>query len=46
MNIEKETDEVATMFRFTLRIFQFGKPLNNWKGINFVSFTIEIKFEI
>jgi hypothetical protein len=46
MNIRKEPDEVATKFRFTLRIFRFGKPLNKWKGINLISFTIEIKFEI
>ena len=42
----KEPVEYATMFRFTLRIFRFGKPLNKGKGINFTPFTIEIKFEI
>ena len=46
MNIMKEPDEVATMFHFTFTIFRFGKPLKTWKGINFISFTIEIKFDI
>jgi hypothetical protein len=46
MNIMKEPDKVATMFRFTIRVFRFGKPLNKWKGIYFISFTTEIKFEV
>ena len=34
------------IFHFILRIFRFGRSLNKCKGINLISFTIEIKFQI